>query len=246
MSGPTPLALSGTGPASLSSATPLALSGTAPAVASGSGSGPALLSGSAPVAAPIPALGFQLSTNFNYPAVPAGAEHQVALARRNVLEQQQILNTNGVGSPGIPQGRPVTTHQGADQCPICGKRCPTRDNIRSHFRACVAHNGNPTSLCWNENINLTAGTEAHEERELLRQHRRGVALGHQGQRRLEHLRYRRVIEATTRLRNEIQSQLPIPPLRFPRAVVEMAEAAEVLVAMGHEDPFDTDDGAPQN
>ena len=82
-------------------------------------------------------------------------------AARQRSFHQRLAAVNGIASPSkVPHGQrpwapppPGRKNNPIYPCARCAHRCSFRENVRSHFPACVKRNGNPDGLRWNDTIN---------------------------------------------------------------------------------------------
>lgn len=81
-------------------------------------------------------------------------------AARQARFKQRLAVVNGIASPSkVPRGHrpvvPAPRKRRSDliyPCARCAHRCAFRENVRSHFPACVERNGNPDGLRWDDAI----------------------------------------------------------------------------------------------
>ena len=82
-------------------------------------------------------------------------------AARQRSFHQRLAAVNGIASPSkVPRGhRPFVPDPPKRRsnlkwpCARCAHRCSYKENVRSHFPACLKRNGNPDRLRWDDAIN---------------------------------------------------------------------------------------------
>ena len=80
------------------------------------------------------------------------AEYQADLAAVNgiVISSKRPLGE----MPLKPSGTPLNINPGSHSCPLCGASYAKKNEVATHFVACVGRNGNPDGACWDDGLNI--------------------------------------------------------------------------------------------